>query len=403
MKRDDIQQLLGGYATGTLSPEEQQMLFAAALEDQELFDLLMREQALKDALDDPSVRRELIAELAPKASDWKRFSAWIRWQYPVAGVGALAAAALMVVLLVRQTPRAAQMASVQAPPVAAEAESPAVSAPKATMEQPQKPKPAPIQEKKESRAVMDSAQSLVPNTPAAGGVGGGVIGGVIGGVPMAVSPPPPPPPQQQAEARPAPVVTPPAALPKAGAQLGSAYVASAPLQPTKARDLFYAPAEPQPVMADAAPGRSRAFRPEAVAANQSAKTIPPAAGLKPLGLRYAVQNAPTLLTVESNSDATLYLFRRAGADWLPVTPGGMSLKARTPATTPVIAAETSLLAVLSRVPLPILAQTGAALTTTLDQMRAESAPAPPLSDASGGSTFAVSTGSRPMLVPINIP
>jgi hypothetical protein len=125
-------------------------------------------------------------------------------------------------------------------------------------------------------------------------------------------------------------------------------------------------------------------------------------------LRYAVQNAPALLIVESNSDATLYLFRRGDAGWLPVTPGGMSLKARTPATASVIAPEPSggvarVIAVLSRVPLPVLAQTGAALTATLDQMLSESAPAPPLTDASGGSTFAVSTGSRPMVVPIRIP
>ena len=38
MNREDIQKLLGGYATGTLTPEEQQALFSAALEDQELFD-----------------------------------------------------------------------------------------------------------------------------------------------------------------------------------------------------------------------------------------------------------------------------------------------------------------------------------------------------------------------------
>jgi len=29
MNRDDIQKLLGGYATGTLTPEEQQALFEA--------------------------------------------------------------------------------------------------------------------------------------------------------------------------------------------------------------------------------------------------------------------------------------------------------------------------------------------------------------------------------------
>ena len=32
MNREDIQKLLGGYATGTLTPEEQQTLFDAAIE-----------------------------------------------------------------------------------------------------------------------------------------------------------------------------------------------------------------------------------------------------------------------------------------------------------------------------------------------------------------------------------
>ena len=56
MSPEDIKKLLGGYATGTLTAEEQQALFAAALEDQELFDALAREQALRDLLSDPASR-----------------------------------------------------------------------------------------------------------------------------------------------------------------------------------------------------------------------------------------------------------------------------------------------------------------------------------------------------------
>ena len=52
MNRDDIQKLLGGYATRTLTPDEQQALFEAALDDQQLFDALAREQALRDLLRD---------------------------------------------------------------------------------------------------------------------------------------------------------------------------------------------------------------------------------------------------------------------------------------------------------------------------------------------------------------
>ena len=62
---DEIRKLLGGYATGTLTPAEEAALFAAALEDQELFDALAREQALRDHLRDPAMRAELLAALAP--------------------------------------------------------------------------------------------------------------------------------------------------------------------------------------------------------------------------------------------------------------------------------------------------------------------------------------------------
>jgi hypothetical protein len=131
-----------------------------------------------------------------------------------------------------------------------------------------------------------------------------------------------------------------------------------------------------------------------------------------LGVRYSLETAPDgrpQLTVESNMDATLYLFRRAATgDWLPVTAGGISLKARTPATTPAVSIEANapaprLIAVLSRGPLTELAQSGAELTLAIEKLRAESEPAPPVVDSSGGSTFAVSPASRPLVVPVNIP
>lgn len=59
----DIRQLLGGYATGTLTAAERARLFAAALEDQALFDALAEEQPVKDLLDDPESRGYLLAEL----------------------------------------------------------------------------------------------------------------------------------------------------------------------------------------------------------------------------------------------------------------------------------------------------------------------------------------------------
>src|SRR5258708_4145128 len=63
MSPQDIRKLVGGYAAGTLTPEEQQELFAAALEDQELLDEWAREQAMRDLLRDPAVKAELLSAL----------------------------------------------------------------------------------------------------------------------------------------------------------------------------------------------------------------------------------------------------------------------------------------------------------------------------------------------------
>ena len=63
MKPEEIRQLLGGYASGTLSEAERKLLFEAALEDQVLFDAMADEQALKDLLDDPESRGYLQAVL----------------------------------------------------------------------------------------------------------------------------------------------------------------------------------------------------------------------------------------------------------------------------------------------------------------------------------------------------
>ena len=63
MKPEEVRQLLGGYASGTLSDAERKLLFEAAMEDQVLFDAMADEQALKDLLDDPESRGYLQAVL----------------------------------------------------------------------------------------------------------------------------------------------------------------------------------------------------------------------------------------------------------------------------------------------------------------------------------------------------
>ena len=87
MSRDEARRLLGGYATASLTESERTALFQAALEDQELFDELAREQVLKEVLDEPGARQRLLAGLEPRKE-----RAWI---WALAG----AAAILAIVLL----------------------------------------------------------------------------------------------------------------------------------------------------------------------------------------------------------------------------------------------------------------------------------------------------------------
>ena len=65
MKDEDIQNLLGGFATDTLTDRERELLFTAALKNQELFDALADEQALRELLSDPASRRQLLQALDP--------------------------------------------------------------------------------------------------------------------------------------------------------------------------------------------------------------------------------------------------------------------------------------------------------------------------------------------------
>jgi len=98
MSPEEIKKLLGGYATGTLTAEEQQALFDAALEDQELFDTLAREQTLRDLLSDPASRAHLLTALDTPARRTFHFWEWLRRPavagLAVAGIGGIAAIAL---------------------------------------------------------------------------------------------------------------------------------------------------------------------------------------------------------------------------------------------------------------------------------------------------------------------
>jgi len=94
MSRDEIAKLMGGYATGTLTPEERQALFEAALEDQALFDELALEQPLEELLSNPAARAHVLAALDDEPLPWnRRVGRWV-WEHSVS-VASLAGLLLM--------------------------------------------------------------------------------------------------------------------------------------------------------------------------------------------------------------------------------------------------------------------------------------------------------------------
>ena len=97
--------LLGGYATDTLTEEEKRQLFEAALQNQELFNALADEEALKVLLTNPEVRLEILASLegsgkpqglAPSDSK-SQWTGWFKNAPPLAWAGSIAALGLALI------------------------------------------------------------------------------------------------------------------------------------------------------------------------------------------------------------------------------------------------------------------------------------------------------------------
>src|SRR5580658_104270 len=105
MTQDEIRKLLGGYASNELTADERRILFEAALEDQELFNALEKEDALRELLEDPvtrdQVRRALESPVATKSrpSFWSR-----RWAFGVA-IPAVMAVIVIVIMNRAGAPR----------------------------------------------------------------------------------------------------------------------------------------------------------------------------------------------------------------------------------------------------------------------------------------------------------
>ena len=106
MEKSDLEKLLGGYATNTLTNEERQALFDAALHDQTLFNALADEQALKELLDHPQHRQQLLRSLQQsqpqtEASWLSQVFAWTQQSSNLAIAGSVVVALLAFTFVVR--------------------------------------------------------------------------------------------------------------------------------------------------------------------------------------------------------------------------------------------------------------------------------------------------------------
>jgi hypothetical protein len=130
MTRDDARKLLGGYATGSLTEAERKLLFEAALEDQDLFDELAREDELKQLLDEPGARNRLIAALTPPPEEGVVLIRRPIWIWSAVALAAVAfAVTAWTVLRPTKPVQVAQMADRAAPLPAPTTAEPATAAP----------------------------------------------------------------------------------------------------------------------------------------------------------------------------------------------------------------------------------------------------------------------------------
>lgn len=98
----ELEKLLGGFASDTLTAGEKQQLYKVALTDQQLFNALADEQALKELLTDPVVRRRVLQALqATREEHTGGSGSWLDWFHRPSGLAwasGFAGAVLAVVL-----------------------------------------------------------------------------------------------------------------------------------------------------------------------------------------------------------------------------------------------------------------------------------------------------------------
>ncbi len=97
------EQILGGYATNTLTDEEKRELFEAALLDQMLFDALADEEGLKALLTNPAARQQILASLESSKNPQETANVssprlnWFRQSTSLTWAGGIAAAGLALI------------------------------------------------------------------------------------------------------------------------------------------------------------------------------------------------------------------------------------------------------------------------------------------------------------------
>jgi hypothetical protein len=276
MPEKELEKLLGGYATDTLTESERKALLEAALHDQMLFDALVDEQALKELLRDPAVRRRILAALErqPAATPiaqqpgFRSVIEWFRRPTNLALAGGLATAALAAVVGIRlyEASLRVQDESVAteesrlvtkphqelAPPVAVEEPTrvdritPQSPAPASPVEQKRSltrhaevPPEGMAQTQKHDRADGSRAKSALPSVEPRQQAGSRSQPEDQLAFGQRTEPETPPKQlQRRAEVSPAPSAVPPAGAPKRNEPTSSASTAPRPPQ-TSARELFY--------------------------------------------------------------------------------------------------------------------------------------------------------------------
>lgn len=165
MSEHELEKLLGGFAADTLTAEERKLLYTAALHDQELFNALADEQALKELLADPAVRLRLLQALTQAktsgAGGWLSRLDWMRRPAGLAFAGGLTAAALAVVLGIKIYQDSLKQAAQSVATEDTKPETPATPAPPASQPAPSQPMESRLRAKENAEPASTPARKDV--------------------------------------------------------------------------------------------------------------------------------------------------------------------------------------------------------------------------------------------------